>query len=102
MIIKPGTRLQSHVCETEVVVIRVPDGEIELQCGGHAMVAAGTRSESPGAPQSGLDTGSLLGKRYSNESIGVEVLCTKSGSGSVTANGIALEEKKAKPLPSSD
>jgi hypothetical protein len=46
--------------------------------------------------------GSALGKRYISEGIGLEVLCTKAGSGGLVARGIPLEEKRAKPLPSSD
>jgi len=53
-----------------------------------------------------LDTaaaqGTLLGKRYTNESGELELLCVKPGSGSLAADGVALVVKGAKPLPSSD
>ena len=41
-------------------------------------------------------------KRYSNEEIGLEVLCTKAGTGTLTVNGAPLLPKEAKPLPASD
>ena len=44
----------------------------------------------------------LIGKRYVEESSGLEVLCTKSGQGQLALDGVALVLKTAKPLPSSD
>jgi hypothetical protein len=46
--------------------------------------------------------GTLLGKRYADEAIGLEVLCTKAGQGSLSVGDTALAVKEAKPLPSSD
>ena len=51
------------------------------------------------APESAA---TLLGKRYSDESIGIELLCTKSGLGSLAVDGVPLGQKDAKPLPASD
>ncbi len=34
MELKPGTRLRSTVCETQVVVVRAPSEPVELACGG--------------------------------------------------------------------
>jgi hypothetical protein len=34
VILKPGTRLRSQVCSTEVIVVRPPTAEIQLTCGG--------------------------------------------------------------------
>ena len=42
MQLKPGLRLRSTVGTTEVIVLRAPSGEVELTCGGAAMVAADT------------------------------------------------------------
>jgi hypothetical protein len=44
----------------------------------------------------------LLGKRYADESSGLEVLCTKPGPGPLTVDGRPLEVKGPKPLPASD
>ena len=43
-----------------------------------------------------------LGKRFECAECGTEVLCTKAGAGSLSADGVALKVKGAKPLPSSD
>ena len=43
---KPGTKLKSAVCNTEVMVIRSGDGQIE--CGGAAMTE--TKAEGAGEP----------------------------------------------------
>jgi hypothetical protein len=46
--------------------------------------------------------GTLVGKRYSDETSGLEVLCAKAGPGAVAADQRDLTIKGAKPLPSSD
>ncbi|MGV0870630.1 hypothetical protein [Mycolicibacterium sp. XJ879] len=46
--------------------------------------------------------GTLLGKRYVCEDAGLEVLCTKSGTGSLAFDDVPLVEQGAKPLPPSD
>jgi hypothetical protein len=47
-------------------------------------------------------SGTLVGKRYRDETSGLEVLCTKVGAGSLSINGVPVPMKEAKPLPSSD
>lgn len=102
MQLTPGTRLQSTVCDTEVIVVAAPADPVELWCGGAPMAKFGERGEVVGGPAAGQDQGTLLGKRYADEEVGLEVLCTKSGAGSLSIGGALLGEKKAKPLPSSD
>ena len=46
--------------------------------------------------------GSLVGKRYVDEADTMEFLCTRGGEGNISVNGVALEVKQAKRLPSSD
>ena len=43
-----------------------------------------------------------MGKRYADEESGIEVLCTKPGEGSLSLGDVALLQKDAKALPSSD
>ena len=43
-----------------------------------------------------------MGKRYTDEDETMEFLCTRGGDGSVSVNGVALDIKAAKKLPSSD
>jgi hypothetical protein len=97
-----GKRLQSGVCETEVVVVRAPDGAVDLWCGGEPMLEFGTVLDPTKAATDGEDEGTLLGKRYTHEASGLEVLCTKAGAGSLSVAGVALEVLAAKTLPSSD
>jgi hypothetical protein len=100
--IKPGLRLKSAVCSTEVMVIRAPAGEAQLACGGAEMLAV-TESAPAGVrldPQHAQ--GSLIGKRYVDAEDRFELLCTKGGEGSLDLNGAPLNLKQAKALPSSD
>lgn len=89
------------VCETEVVIVRGRADELDLRCGGTAMVPLDAAGES-GSPVAPLDDGSLVGKRYVADDDGVEVLCTRSGAGSLSIGEVPLTVKGAKPLPSSD
>lgn len=100
--IKPGSRLRSAVCDTEVMVVAAPAGGVELACGGAAMLALSEEPPAGGSPAADAADGTQLGKRYVNEAGDLEVLCTKPGNGSLGAGGAALAVKEAKPLPSSD
>ena len=101
MSIKPGTRLRSAVCATEVMVVAAPSEDVGLTCGGSAMLPMA--AEPPGGtPAPDAAEGSQLGKRYANEAGTLELLCTKPGEGSLAAGGQTLAVKGAKPLPSSD
>ena len=101
MDLKPGMRLRSTVCSTEVVVVRPPHCPVDLRCGGAPMVALGTASPATSEPVLD-DPGTRLGKRYADEATGIELLCTKPGAGSLSLGDVALPLKNAKPLPSSD
>lgn len=95
---KPGTRLKSAVCDTEVMVIRCGDGVI--QCGGVAM--GETKPEVAENPSADHANGTLMGKRYVDAAGAFELLCVKPGKGSLSVDGTALVTKDAKPLPASD
>jgi hypothetical protein len=101
MQLKPGTRLQSVTCDTQVVAVRVPAGDLDLRCGGLPMVPVGEAAEKV-APLAGFDAGTLMGKRYGSDELGVELLCSKPGAGSLSSGDTIVELKEAKPLPSSD
>jgi hypothetical protein len=101
--LKPGLRLRSQVCTTEVIVVRPPAQDLELACGGKPMVELGTEVDAAASPAPGLDTGTLMGKRYTTEDDStLEVLVTKAGAGTLAAGDAPLVQKDAKPLPSSD
>ena len=100
MQLKPGARLRSAACETEVVVVKATrDGE--LGCGGAAMAPLDGDVESVELDP-GFASGSALGKRYTDEAGEVEILVVKAGAGSLSLDGTPLDIKSAKPLPSSD
>jgi hypothetical protein len=99
---KPGARLRSAVCATEVVVIAAPAGGIALSCGGAPLLGEGETAVASVAMDAAAAQGTLLGKRYTNETGNLELLCVKPGAGSLAAEGVALVVKGAKPLPSSD
>lgn len=96
---KPGTKLKSTVCDTEVMVIR-GTGDIVLECGGAPM--ADERPEDRGAINPAFSEGTKIGKRYVDAAGTVEFLCVKPGAGSLSIGGAALILKDAKPLPASD
>ena len=95
---KPGTRLKSAACDTEVMVIRCSDGSI--QCGGAPMGEA--KPDSASDLSADFSGGTLMGKRYVDADGAYELLCVKPGKGSLAVNGVALVTKDAKPLPASD
>ncbi|MFN3472428.1 MAG: hypothetical protein ACK4ZW_00140 [Blastomonas sp.] len=94
---KPGTRLKSAVCSTEVMVIRSGEGTIE--CGGTPMAET---AQPEGEPAEAHSAGTLIGKRYVDAAGTFELLCVKPGKGSLSVDGVALSTKDAKPLPASD
>jgi hypothetical protein len=88
------------VCETEVVVIRSSSASVTIECGGAPMGSdSGDRDRGPVA---GLDGGTLIGKRYAEKDSGLLVLCTRGGTGTLTADGRPLKVLAAQALPSSD
>ena len=98
MQLKAGTKLHSAVCDTDVMVIK-GTGEVNLTCGGAPMVAARGEAGELDASAAG---GTAMGKRYTNADQSIELLCIKPGKGSLAIDGVPLELKAAKPLPSSD
>lgn len=101
MQLKPGMRLRSQVCETEVVVVKAAQ-EGAIRCGGVEVVAP----DDPVDPNAVLSPdkagGTLLGKRYADKEGNVEILCVKAGVGTLSLDGHDLEVRTAKALPSSD
>jgi hypothetical protein len=98
--VKPGARLRSAVSDAEVVVVRAPQEQVSLCCGGRPMVALDAAQET--VEPLADEEPTLLGKRYVDEQTALELLCTKGGAGALTVDGRPLTIKGAKPLPSSD
>lgn len=94
---KPGSRIKSNACDTEVVVIKYTAGAV--QCGGAEMSDAGGGGAELAADFAG---GSVMGKRYVDAAGTLELLCVKPGKGTLALDGVKLDLKEAKPLPASD
>lgn len=102
MELKPGSRWKSAVCDTEVVVVRPPKTQVTLECGGHPMVANSEAKPEGLTLSPERSAGSSMGKRFSDEETGLEVLCVKAGAGSISIDGREIGTKEAKKLPASD
>lgn len=102
MELRPGTRLRSAVCETNVIVLKPPRVAGEISCGGVPMVPLSTVIPILGTPAADARGGTQVGKRYSSLDTGLEVLCAKSGAGSLAFDTTPLVEQANKPLPPSD
>lgn len=101
MLLKTGARLKSTVCDAQIMIISAPEEDVDLNCGGAAMVDASSEIEQ-GAIDSEHRLGVQIGKRYVDEGSTLELLCIKPGEGSLALNGITLLLKDTKKLPKSD
>jgi hypothetical protein len=99
--IKNGTRLQSQVCDTQVIVVRSADSLDDLRAGGVPMVPLDAQKSGEAKLDPAFSDGNVMGKRYVDET-GAEVLVTKAGAGTLSIATTALALKEAKPLPASD
>ena len=94
---KPGARLKSAACASEVLVIRFGSGT--LTCGGAPLLEA---AGDPVDLDPAYASGTVMGKRYVDAAGTVELLCVKPGQGTLALDGVPLLLKEAKPLPASD
>src|ERR1700744_3247465 len=101
MELKPGSRWKSAVCDAEVVVVRAVKDPVQLECGGQPMVAHNAEKPGGAAISPDFSGGTQAGKRFSDEVSGLEVLCTRGGSGWLSIDGRAIGAKEAKKLPAS-
>ena len=99
--IKTGTRLQSQVCDTQVIVVRSSESLDDLRAGGVAMIPLDADKSADAELDPNFSDGTVMGKRYVDDS-GAELLVTKAGAGSLSIGATPLELKTAKPLPASD
>ncbi|WP_322777881.1 hypothetical protein [Frankia sp. Cas4] len=100
--LKIGSRWQSAVCDTEVIVVAAPAVPIVLTYGGQPMVSRGSHLPSGATLDTRYASGTVIGKRYEDAESSLELLCTKAGSGSLFADDRPLSIKQPKQLPSAD
>jgi hypothetical protein len=100
-VVKNGTRLQSQVCDTQVIVVRASDSLDDLRAGGVPMVPIGNATDGDAALDPQFADGNVMGKRYVDDN-GAEVLVTKAGKGTLAVGATPLTLKQAKALPASD
>lgn len=96
-----GLALYSTVDSTAVIVVRASEADVTITCGGAEMTTDKPAGDGGATAPPSAD-GTLLGKRYTDEELGLELLCTKGGPAALAANGAPLQIKQAKPLPASD
>ena len=99
--IKNGTRLQSQVCDTEVIVIKTTESLHDLRAGGVPMCPVGSAKPDDGTPAASFSDGNVMGKRYVDGS-GAEVLVTKAGAGTLSVGDRPMVVKESRALPASD
>jgi hypothetical protein len=98
MKLKPGLKLRSAASAAQVIVIRAPEGDVELTCAGAPM----STEEQPSNPEAATSPDLLIGKRYGDPGGTIELLCTAPGAGPLVLGDTTLGEQAAKSLPSSD
>lgn len=99
--VKNGTRLQSQVCDTQVIVVKSSDALDDLRAGGVPMLPLGTDVGGGQTLDPRFSDGNVMGKRYVDDA-GAEVLVTKAGAGTLSVGTVPLSLKQAKALPASD
>ncbi|ROO86559.1 hypothetical protein EDD29_4132 [Actinocorallia herbida] len=100
MKLRVGQTLRSTVDGTALVVVRAPEDDLAVTCGGLDMSEEQVAAKSPAL--AGAGSGVLLGKRYTVDGVDVELLCVMGGDHAVSVNGAEVAQKSAKPLPASD
>lgn len=94
-----GLALHSTVDSTSLIVTKAPEGEVEITVGGEPVT---TEKPATAPAPSSSPEGAQIGKRYADDDLGIELLCTKAGAGTLAVNGTPIGLREAKPLPASD
>ncbi len=102
MKLKPGAKLLSTACATEMIVVKAPAADVDLTIGGRPPVTLASDRPADGTIVAGYGGGTAMGKRYADAAHSIELLCTRAGYGVPAIDGQVLALKQAKPLPSSD
>lgn len=99
MAIKVGSQLRSAATTLQVVVVRGSEEAGLLEAAGSEMNGETAVNSAPNASAGEVI---MVGKRYMDETSGIEVLVISTGPGPIRFNGRELLLKDSKPLPASD
>jgi hypothetical protein len=102
MPLEAGTRRGSAACETGVMVIAAPRGDVRIPCGGAPRVELPEEPPAGAVPAQHARGGREIGQRSVDASGDLGLLCTRLGEGMLAADGAPLGLEEAKALPSSD
>ena len=102
MKLRPGQKLHSAVCDAQVVVVKAPPARSRSAAGAHPLLDDGQEADGAAALDPSLGEAPCSASATPTTSSGLELLCTRAGTGALTVDGRPLLIKGAKPLPSSD
>src|ERR1700722_2406060 len=97
--LKPGMRLRSITCETQIIIVRPPKPGAEISCGGYPMTAVDSPANDSAQIDPAFANGTAIGKRYTDEAETFEVLCVRAGAGTLALGATPLRQKSARTLP---
>ena len=95
-----GSRVGCGECGAGIVVVSWNE-PADITCDASPLIPFSGVS-APTTPPPANGGGTQLGKRYVDESHGVELLVVRPGAGTLRAAGEPMQIKVPKPLPSSD
>ena len=88
------------MCDAQVVVVKAPADAVEVGCGGAPLLEDGAGGRRGAPLDASLGDGPQLGKRYADDELGLELLCTRAGHGRADRRRPRrCSLKGAKPLP---
>ena len=91
MKLRPGLRSCTAPCATRrSSSSRHRPTTVELGCGGAPLLDDGQAADAGAALDASLGDGPQLGKRYADDDLGLELLCTRAGAGALTVDGRPL------------
>ena len=87
MKLRPGQKLRSAVCDAQFVVVRAPSSAVDVGCGGAPLLDGAQEPDGTAQLDRTLGDAAQVGKRYADDDLGLELLCTRAGDGAATVDG---------------
>jgi hypothetical protein len=102
MQLRPGLRLFSVACDTELIVVKAPADPVDVRIGGHPASISAPDLEGRVRVLTPTESAAKVGKRYVDTTATLEFLCTRAGAGTIAIGELACLVKDAKQMPASD